>query len=177
MAPIRFWIDLLNTGERLPITIHDTATLGNLKEVLVDSGREIDDRTLKVLHHGRTLPTHSSPGSCLRDVGIRHGSKLKAMWSGKRDVERIQRGQESPSISNRKDWVAFPGQDGAGTGNKMRGEPGHEAEGRQPRTIDPGLSSHPIPQTPPEKKKEDSSATFKKGDAFCTGPVMGIGRK
>lgn len=162
MAPIRFSIELLNTGERLPILLQDTTTLGNLKELLVDSGREIDDETLKLIHHGRILPIHDASGSekCLRDAGIRHGSRLKAMWSGRRNVAKMQSVRQVSGASNREDWVAFSGQE---TGSK--GEPGQEASGRQSRSINPGISSHPIPQTPLEKTKEDSSVSFKKGDA------------
>jgi hypothetical protein len=162
MAPIRFSIELLNTGERLPVLLQDTTTLWSLKELLVDSGREIDDETLKLIHHGRILPIHDASGRerSLRDAGIRHGSRLKAMWSRNRDMIKIPSARQVSGASNRDDWVAFSGQERVSTG-----EPGQEAVGRQSKSIDPGISSHPIPQTPPGKKKEDSSASFKKGDA------------
>lgn len=162
MAPIRFSIELLNTGERLPVLLQDTTTLWSLKELLVDSGREIDDETLKLIHHGRILPIHDASGRerSLRDAGIRHGSRLKAMWSRNRDMTKIHNARQASGASNRDDWVAFSGQERVSTG-----EPGQEAVCRQSKSIDPGVSSHPIPQTPPGKKKEDSSASFKKGDA------------
>ena len=162
MAPIRFSIELLNSGERLSVRLQDTTTLGSLKELLVDSGKEIDDETLKLIHHGRILPIHDASGRemCLRDAGIRHGSRLKAMWSGKRDTAKMQSARQVSGASNREDWVAFSGQE-----RGSAGEPAQEATAKQSKSIDPGISSHPIPQTPPDEKKGDSSVSFKKGDA------------
>ena len=149
MTPISFTL-LVGPHKAYDIRMHDTSTLKELQQVVIDNFPDADERTVKLIFQGKRLNVAHDGDLMLKHVGIRHGSKLKLMYSTRRHVNEL----------NRDGWERFDGGGSARVGEEGRGrDDGQEHSSGRHHGAHQRKQSHKLKSFPVSSADEDKECT------------------